>query len=117
MATKKEGTPDGIICSCCGQDKTPYNYFNGKRGREMRYFITNPAWSTTRCFQCNGDYRCLGCGVVQDASQFRVGGRFCQSCKDAGIYLVSAEVYARKAEEPSGDTFDAENAPESGAFE
>lgn len=117
MPNKKETTPDGVICSCCGQDKTAYNFFNGKRGREMRVFIVNPNWSTSRCFECNGDYRCLGCLQVQPASQFRVGGRFCQSCKDAGIYKVSAEVYARKVEEPSGDTFNTENVLESEAFE
>ena len=103
-----------IQCSCCGQAKTEYNFFNGKLNRETRYFITNPDWTPKHCFTCNGPYRCLGCGVVQDASQFRIGGRFCHHCKEAGVYRVRTEVYARNEAVASVDSLDAVKTLESG---
>ncbi len=106
MPKKLENSPDGVICSCCGQDKPAYHFYSpyGKTTNVTRFFFVNSAFSTTRCWECNGGYRCLYCGVVQDANQFRVGGRRCIGCKNAGISKMVAEKEMRRILNSEKDT-------------
>lgn len=115
MATKLATTPEGIVCSCCGQDKPAYHFYSrlGKTFNVTRFFFVSPTFSVTQCWNCNGDYRCLGCGEIKVATEFRVGGRFRNDCKTAGIYETLAEAYAPKRTVASADSLDAENALES----
>jgi hypothetical protein len=104
-----------MICTCCNQTKPDYHFLSrfGKATSVTRFFFVNPDFSPTQCWACNGDYRCLGCGVIQDASQFRVGGRFCIACKNAGIYQVLPEAYAFRDAVASGSSLTASDELES----
>jgi len=85
-----------MICTCCNIDKSEYDFYSrfGKSFNVTRFFFVNPEFSVLKCWTCNGPYRCLGCGETKPASAFRVGGRFCCTCKSAGIYRVLPEAYA-----------------------
>ena len=68
-------------CTQCQQDKSIYNFFNF-RGKYNRTFFTRPIEEISGlCFDCAGPYRCLSCGAIQDASEFRLQGRYCHACK------------------------------------
>jgi len=113
VSKKLDSTPDGIICVKCGQDKPAYHFFSF-RGNYASEFFANPQSMNGQCFECNGPYKCIYCGVVQPADQFRVQGRVCLSCKTTGIHNISrvedALNTANSAEYPQN----AENALESG---
>jgi len=59
------------------------------------------------------EYDMLGMQRPVSLSEFRVGGRFCNTCKDAGIHSTLAEVFASKGAVAYGDSLDAENSAES----
>jgi hypothetical protein len=103
-----------MICSKCGQTKSDYHFYSrlGKTFRVTRFFFINPDFSPLQCWECNGDYRCLGCGEVKNASQFRVGGRFCHTCKEAGIYKVLTEAYALPEASTDVGSLDSVETPE-----
>jgi len=67
-------------CLTCGFDKTPYHFFSF-RGRYTKAFFANPQAKHGNCFECNGPYKCIQCGEVKHALNFRIGGRICDTCK------------------------------------
>lgn len=71
-------------CKCCNQNKPDYHFFSF-RGTYLKDFFANPLALNGNCFECNGPYKCICCGIVQDANQFRVNGRICITCKSNGI--------------------------------
>lgn len=75
-------------CSKCGQVKPDYQFFSF-RGNYLNEFFANPLTLNGQCFDCNAPYKCICCGVIQDADQFRVQGRTCKTCKDSGILRPS----------------------------
>lgn len=75
-------------CVKCGQAKDDYEFFSF-RGNYLKEFFANPLTLTGQCFDCNAPYKCICCGIVQDANQFRVNGRICETCKTAGIHRPS----------------------------
>ena len=79
MPKKLATTPDGIICRVCGEDKPPYHFFK-PRGKYNKAFFADGIPDGHTCWDCAGDYRCLGCGHVKPAYQFRIQGRFCVDC-------------------------------------
>lgn len=89
MAKKLDTTPDGIICDTCGQDLPPYHFFN-PRGKFDRSFWTRPVLTGKTCFACAGDYKCVQCQQVQPASEYRVQGRICRTCKTAPARIVAS---------------------------
>lgn len=101
-------------CPNCEQEHPDYEFYSprGKATPATRWFFVN-GWKNMTCWECNGPYRCLGCGEIKAPSQFRVGGRFCQDCKAAGIHSTLAEVFASKQAVATVDSLDAENALES----
>ncbi len=88
-------------CTKCGVDKHAYNFYlhRGKSTSVTHFFFTNPDAKDTQCWECNGAYRCICCGIEQPANQFRVGGRICTTCKTLGKYTVLAEANTRKVVE------------------
>jgi len=58
-------------CVKCGQAKDDYEFFSF-RGNYLKEFFANPLTLTG-----------------QDANQFRVNGRICETCKTAGIHRPS----------------------------
>ncbi len=86
-------------CTNCGQIKPTYHFYmqRGISTAVTKFFFINPEWHPNRCWVCNGNYRCLGCGLEKGADQFRVGGRICHTCKSAGIYKVLPELYTSNA--------------------
>lgn len=112
MAEKKPDTPDGIICDTCGRDLPP-SYFYMHRGSKNHggFFITEKArYSNTTCFECAAPYKCLGCDEIKPASEFRVCGRYCTSCRSIGINRVTREKNARIAADRHNDSQNDENA-------
>ncbi len=71
-------------CRKCGQDKLDYHFFAFK-GWYVKEFFANPLSLSGQCFDCNGPYKCLKCGEVKPASDFRIGGRVCVACKNPQI--------------------------------
>lgn len=100
-------------CPKCEQEKPDYHFF-AFRGNYLKDFFANPLTLIGQCFDCNGPYKCVYCGVVQDASEFRVGGRVCNTCKSVGIHNVAPVAEARNDQHSTNDTLDAANALESG---
>lgn len=85
MPKKLETTPDGIRCHVCGEDKPRYHFFS-PRGRYNKEFFANGVPDGHTCWDCGGDYKCLGCGEVKPAHQFRIQGRYCADClKDGNL--------------------------------
>lgn len=100
-------------CSNCGQVKPDYHFFSF-RGKYDSAFFANPQALNGQCWGCNAPYRCISCGNVQTADQFRIHGRICVTCKTVGISKVAPvedEFLAPLAYE---DSLDAENSVESG---
>lgn len=88
MAEKKPDTPNGIICAICGEDKQPHHFtlFHRLSAEDEAFFINarrdvRNNYRNDVCWECNGGYRCLECGNVFPASDFRVQGRYCKHCK------------------------------------
>lgn len=83
-----------MICKHCGETKPDYEFFKPRNKYDKAFFLdTVPDGDV--CWTCGGDYKCIGCGVVQPASAFRVMGRLCYTCKDAGIHRPQSEENAR----------------------
>lgn len=84
MAEKLPTTPDGIICSHCGQDKPRFHFFvyRGKYNRE--FFASGIPAKSDVCWACGGDYRCIACHEVKPHTSFRIQGRICDECKASG---------------------------------
>lgn len=86
--TDERKTPYGIICSVCGEDKPPYHFtlFHRMSAEDKAFFVNarRDEQGNLRndvCWSCNGGYRCLQCGNVFPAEDFRVQGRYCKHCK------------------------------------
>lgn len=110
MPKKYEDSPDGMICRKCGADKPPYNYFNPRNKFNTEFFVNPPDGKT--CFDCGGDYKCITCGEVKPASEYRCQGRICKGCKHSLSRTKTranghSRVNRRKAEkEPLWEGFD-----------
>ena len=81
MAKKLDTTPDGIVCSCCGVDKTPQNFFRYINRYTRDFFVAGIPARSDVCFDCAGDYKCIRCNVVQPSTEFRIQGRVCYTCQ------------------------------------
>jgi hypothetical protein len=85
MSDKKSETPKGMICDTCGRTLPPYHFYkhsNIKADRAEAFFTTEKAFTSDHtCFECAGPYRCIRCQIVQPASEFRIQGRICRTCK------------------------------------
>jgi hypothetical protein len=101
-------------CPKCEQVKPDYHFFSF-RGNYIKDFFANPQALNGQCFDCNGPYKCICCGVVQESTQFRVNGRICDTCKNAGIYRPSRLTDAFTGSFAYEDSLDAENSAEMGA--
>lgn len=84
MPKKLDTTPDGMICRVCGEDKPPYHFFK-PRGKFNKAFFANGVPDGHTCFDCAGDYRCVGCGQIWPSTAYRLQGRYCEICRAAGI--------------------------------
>lgn len=76
-------TPIGMVCKVCGVDKDPYHFFNYSGKYDRKFFVTG--WQPGVCWECAAPYRCINCGQIQDADQYRVMGRICKTCKASGM--------------------------------
>ena len=85
MAKKLMTTPDGIICSCCGFDKDPYEFFRYINKYDRRFFAAGIPPKSDICFDCAGDYECIKCHVTQPSTEFRIQGRICYTCQGIEI--------------------------------
>lgn len=105
MAEKKADTPNGIICDTCGRDLPPSHFYWHRGSKDHGgFFITDKArYSNKTCFECAAPYKCLGCGEIKPASEFRIGGRYCIACRNAGINHVTREKNARLAQSAMDD--------------
>jgi hypothetical protein len=114
MAKKSNETPNGIICDTCGRDLPPSHYFMHRGSKDHGgFFITAKArLSNKTCFECAAPYKCLGCNEIKPASEFRIGGRYCASCRSIGINRVIREKNARIHMQSVNDSLEAHNAPE-----
>lgn len=83
MADRKPETPFGIVCAVCGEDKPHYNFFHFTGKYDESFFTRQRSAKSNVCFACGGPYRCIYCGDVKDASEYRVQGRVCKSCRVA----------------------------------
>lgn len=73
-------------CPQCQNERSNYSFysFRGNQHVAKSQFFTRPIEDINgACFDCAGPYRCLTCGEVKDASEFRLQGRICHSCKSA----------------------------------
>lgn len=70
-----------MICPHCKQDKTPYHFFSFRGNYDKARFHAMIPDVEGLCFDCGGPYRCLICGEFKPASDYRLQGRVCQSCK------------------------------------
>ena len=98
MAKKLDTTPDGIICSQCGADQPPYNFFRYSNKYSRDFFIRIPPRSDV-CWDCAGMYECIKCGVTQLSNEFRIGGRICYTCKGVKTprrTLTAAQIQAQR---------------------
>jgi len=83
MAKKKPETPDGMICSRCGQDKTPHNFFKFMGKFDRDFFVSGIPAKSDVCWDCLGGMKCIECGGVYPSTEFKVNGRVCRTCKNA----------------------------------
>lgn len=89
-------SPFGMVCSVCGRDLPPYNFtqFRMTDDVDRRFFASarrdKHGFVEGVCWECNGPYRCLQCGEVKPASEFRLQGRYCKDCKKGWNSLVRA---------------------------
>lgn len=90
MAKKLVTTPNGMYCRVCGEDKPKYHFFN-PRGKYNKSFFANGIPDGHTCWDCGGDYRCLGCEQIKPANQFRIQGRYCANCRIEGIVKNSSK--------------------------
>lgn len=67
-------------CIKCERELSDYQFFN-PRNHYYREFFSSGTPNGKVCFECAGDYECIRCHVVKPASEFRVQGRMCKSCK------------------------------------
>jgi hypothetical protein len=81
MPDKLPTTPDGIICKVCGVDKDPYHFFKHSGKYTQDFFTTELGYTPGVCFACAGPYKCVVCECVKPASEYRLQGRVCESCK------------------------------------
>lgn len=84
MPKKLATTPDGMICRMCGEDKPPYEFFK-PRGKYNKAFFAAGTPDGHTCWDCGGPYKCLGCGQVKPAADYRIQGRFCSDCRFEGL--------------------------------
>lgn len=83
MAKKLDTTPDGIVCAVCGEDKPAYHYFKHSGKYTQDFFTTEAGYTNGVCFDCAGPYKCISCGQIKPASEYRLQGRVCSECKNA----------------------------------
>lgn len=69
-----------MICGVCGAEKSDYDFFKYRNKYDTEFFL-NTVPKVDTCWTCAGDYRCIKCHEVKEASKFRVGGRICTDCK------------------------------------
>lgn len=98
MPKKLDSTPDGIICSVCGEDKSPYHYFKHSGKYNQDFFTTELGYTNGVCFDCAGPYRCIMCGQIKPASDYRLQGRICTSCK---LHSTNSSGMAQKTALPA----------------
>ncbi len=67
-------------CTRCHQDLEPYHFFKPRNTFDKAFFAAGVPDGNT-CFSCAGDYQCVQCNTVKPASEFRLQGRVCKSCK------------------------------------
>ena len=103
-------------CETCGQTKDDYHFFK-HRNRYDREFFLNIQPETDICWECAGPYRCIGCGEIKDASEFRVCGRLCADCKEVGIVNSSHLDASRKGGTSYPTSQDEVETPEIAVFE
>lgn len=76
-----------MICEICGEDKLPYHFVIIDSSNEDKTFFVSAYRNDKNqpvkdvCWECNGPYKCLQCGQVKPAGEYRVGGRYCKVCK------------------------------------
>lgn len=96
MADKLETTPAGIVCKVCGQDKPRYHYFHHSGVYNKSFFTTQEGFTSGVCFDCASPYRCVSCGQVKPASEYRVQGRVCLECREASKMPRQTHAIAEK---------------------
>jgi hypothetical protein len=85
MTPKKPGSPDGIVCSRCGKDKTPHHFFKFIGKFDRAFFVSGIPSKSDVCWDCLGDMKCIECGEVYPSTEFKVNGRVCRNCKRARL--------------------------------
>lgn len=87
MKTEKK-SPDGMICRVCNRDLPLVHFYRHLRGKEdylpnTGYFVSeySLARSNDVCFECASPYRCVECGEIKPAAEYRLQGRMCKACK------------------------------------
>lgn len=79
-----------MICKGCNHNKSNYHFFNFRNNYKVAKstFFTRPIDEIDRlCFDCAAPYRCLGCGAVKGASEFRLQGRYCLDCRNRPLSI------------------------------
>jgi len=110
-----------LICSVCGEAKPPYHFFNYRNKYDRDFFIHIPARSDV-CWDCAGPYRCIYCQEIRPAWAFRIQGRVCTNCKEAGGFKNAAprEIARTNSDLDASQvaqTVDEDNASEIGGVE
>lgn len=100
MAKKLDTTPDGIRCMKCGQDYPPY-YFFSPRGKYNKTFFASGIPLSHVCWYCAAPYRCVQCGEIREASEFRVMGRICNHCKTSTMASRTSSLPMENGETPT----------------
>lgn len=83
MPEKKPDTPNGLICKVCGRDLPLYNFFKFAGTYDRTFWVNFPPLELQNhiCFECAAPYRCIECGEIKGASEFRIQGQVCKTCK------------------------------------
>lgn len=77
-------------CTKCGLEKPNYHFINLYHSH-FKSLFANPDASNSQCWDCNSPYKCIICNQVKEASEFRVGGRICHTCKPPTIKRSTAK--------------------------
>ena len=72
-------------CVVCGEIKDDYQFFKFRNKFNKEFFHAGIPQTDGVCWHCAAPYKCVGCGEVKAADQFRIGGRYCVDCRTVGI--------------------------------
>lgn len=99
-------------CTVCNTNKPNYHFFNFRGKYNRDFFAQGIPQSSTVCFACAGDYRCLGCGEVKPHTEFRVQGRFCKQCREQSNLKFLSDKFTRNESYTVDNTYDDETGAE-----